>query len=72
MNGSEEGIKNAMDEICSVKSDDGFSFRYASQEVLKHPHGYNGCRVNLHVGFGNLKDRIDIDISICSSHGSRI
>lgn len=64
MNGSEEGIKNAMDEICSVKSEDGFSFKYSGQETLSHAHGYAGSRVNLDIVFGNLRERIAIDISI--------
>ncbi len=64
MHGSEENIKNAMDKICSIQSEDGFSFKYAGQETLGHPHGYDGCRINLSVMFGNLKEKIEIDISI--------
>lgn len=64
MKGSEEGVKIAIDEICAIKLDDGFSFKYAGQQVLKHAHGYAGCRVNLHVVFGGLRERVEIDISV--------
>lgn len=63
METSENEIKEAMIEVVSIKSTDGFLFHYEDMNLLKQPHmKYPGYRVNFEVKFGRMKDRIHIDI----------
>lgn len=65
MNASEEEIKHASEEICSVALGDGFIFLYEATVPLEQPHmNYPGFRVSLKTAFSNMKDKIQIDIGI--------
>lgn len=63
MEASEDEIQKAMIEICATKSTDGFLFHFDSIRLLEHPHmQYLGYQVTFKAAFGQMKDRIHIDI----------
>ena len=63
MNASEDEIEQAVTEIVGMESTDGFSFYYESVELLEQPHmDYPGYQVSLKATFGQMKDRIHIDV----------
>jgi len=65
MNGNEAEIKDATQKIASVSLGDGFTFLYETIEPLEQPHmNYPGYRVTLKTTFGNMKDKIQIDVGI--------
>ncbi len=65
MNTSEDEIKEAIEEIIAIESEDGFSFSYEEIELLEQPHmDYPGYRVSLKATFGRMKDKIQIDVGI--------
>lgn len=58
-------IKQAFNEICSLKNDDGFAFSCVNIEELGHIHmNYTGYRVRIDVRFGNMKDRVHVDVGV--------
>ena len=65
MNASEDEIKEAIEEIIAIESEDGFLFSYEGIELLEQPHmDYPGYRVSLKATFGRMKDKIQIDVGI--------
>lgn len=63
MDASEDEISQAVSKIVGAKSVDGFTFHYESTELLQQPHmEYAGYRVSLKAAFGQMKDRIHIDV----------
>lgn len=65
MKAKKKEIKEAMNEITSLKLKDGFLFTYASIEFLEQPHmDYTGYRVSLEATFGRMKDKIYIDVGV--------
>ncbi len=58
-------IEEVIKDVAAVASDDGFSFSWFSIEELIHPHmEYAGFRVSLNVQFGEMQDKIQIDIGV--------
>lgn len=58
-------IEAILVEICEVDVDDGFLMSFQNITELDHSHmSYPGFRAKLDVRFGNIKDRIQIDIGI--------
>ena len=50
-------------EVVATESTDGFLFQYEGMERLQQPHmQYPGYRVSLDVTFGQMRDRIHIDV----------
>jgi predicted nucleotidyltransferase component of viral defense system len=65
INASEDEIKEAIEEIIAIESEDGFSFSYEGIELLEQPHmDYPGYRVGLKAAFGRMRDKIQIDVGI--------
>lgn len=60
-----EPLKNVLSEICGIEENDGFIISLQNIEELDHTHmNYLGYRAKLNVRFGNMKDRIQIDIGV--------
>jgi predicted nucleotidyltransferase component of viral defense system len=56
-------LKAAIEEVLSVKVDDGILFSWAGTEKLEQPHMESpGIRVILDVRFHKMKDKISLDI----------
>jgi len=65
MHTSETEIKDAIQEIVSTISEDGFSFTFSGIERLEQPHmEYPGFRISLLVVFGRMKDKVFIDVGV--------
>jgi predicted nucleotidyltransferase component of viral defense system len=65
MQASQEDIKNALEEIIAVNSEDGFIFICEDIELLEQPHmDYPGYRVSLKANFGCMRDKIQVDIGV--------
>lgn len=65
INASKDEIKEAIEEIIAIESEDGFSFSYEGIELLEQPHmDYPGYRVGLKATFGRMRDKIQIDVGI--------
>ncbi|CAF23241.1 nucleotidyl transferase AbiEii/AbiGii toxin family protein [Candidatus Protochlamydia amoebophila] len=65
INASEDEIKEAIEEVIAIESEDGFSFSYEGIELLEQPHmDYPGYRVGLKAIFGRMRDKIQIDVGI--------
>ncbi|WP_042282533.1 nucleotidyl transferase AbiEii/AbiGii toxin family protein [Candidatus Protochlamydia sp. R18] len=65
INASEDEIKEAIEEVIAIESEDGFSFSYEGIELLEQPHmDYPGYRVGLKATFGRMRDKIQIDVGI--------
>lgn len=61
----EESIQKLIHEILQVECGDGFSFFLNNVSLLSHPQmPYKGYQVSLQVHFGNMKDKLHIDIGI--------
>ncbi len=60
-----DGIRATMEEIAFVDLKDGFAFAWSSIEELSQPHmEYKGFRVHFTATFGNIRDRVQIDLGI--------
>ena len=58
-------LKNMLSEICDINVADGFTMSLQNIDELDHNHmNYPGYRAKLNVKFGNMKDRIQIDIGV--------
>jgi hypothetical protein len=58
-------IQQALCEIVSVDIDDSFRFELDTIQILSQPHmEYSGFRASLQAYFGNMKDKIHIDIGV--------
>lgn len=58
-------IQQALCEIVSVDIDDSFRFEWDTMQILSQPHmEYSGFRATLRAYFGNMKDKIHIDIGV--------
>lgn len=65
MKAKEKEIKEAVNEIISLKLKDGFLFTYANIEFLEQPHmDYTGYRVSLQAAFGRMKDKIYMNVGV--------
>ena len=65
MDARQEEIKEAVQAICSVSSDDGFYFSCEGLDPLDQPHmDYPGYRVSIKASLGRMKDKIQIDVEI--------
>lgn len=65
MKAKKKEIKEAINEIISLKLQDGFAFTYGNIEFLEQPHmDYTGYRVSLQATFGRMKDKIYIDVGV--------
>lgn len=65
INAGKEEIKETIEEIIAIESEDGFSFSYEGIELLEQPHmDYPGYRVGLKATFGRMRDKIQIDVGI--------
>lgn len=65
MNASEDEIKQTIQDVIAIESEDGFLFGYEKIDLLEHPHmDYPGYRISLKATFGSMKDRIQIDVGI--------
>lgn len=63
--GEARKIERVIQEIARIDCDDGFLFAFFSIEELSQPHmEYSGFRVTLDVCFGNMQDKIHVDIGI--------
>ncbi len=61
-------FKKAIEEILSIKSDDGLTFSWSGSEKLIQPHmNYPGIRVNIDVKLEKMRDKIQLDIGIGDS-----
>jgi len=60
-----QNIEKIMKEVASINPEDRFSFTWFSAEELTQPHmEYTGFRVTLNAQFGNMQDKIQVDIGI--------
>lgn len=58
-------MEQAIRKICRVKVNDGFVYTFFKIRELNMEHmNYPGYRVNLNLTFGNMKDRIQVDIAV--------
>lgn len=58
-------LKDSIEEILSIKTDDGITFSWAGSETLEQPHlQYSGTRVNIDVRIHKMRDKISLDIGI--------
>ncbi|SCA63043.1 hypothetical protein SCG7109_AH_00200 [Chlamydiales bacterium SCGC AG-110-M15] len=58
-------IREAIESLVSEKYNDGFIFVFDSIKLLSQPHmDYPGYRVNLRTTFGNMRDKIQVDIGV--------
>jgi len=58
-------IEHALCEIIAVNIDDLFRFEWDTMQTLSQPHmGYTGFRATIQAYFGNMKDKIHIDIGV--------
>ncbi len=58
-------IQHALCEIISVDIDDSFRFEWGTMQILSQPHmDYTGFRATINAYFGNMKDKIHIDIGV--------
>ena len=58
-------IEKALCEIISVDVNDLFRFEWDSMQTLSQPHmEYTGFRATIQAYFGNMKDKIHIDIGV--------
>ena len=58
-------IEHALHEIIAVSIDDSFRFEWNSMQILSQPHmEYTGFRATIQAYFGNMKDKIHIDIGV--------
>jgi predicted nucleotidyltransferase component of viral defense system len=58
-------IEHALCEIVSIDMVDSFRFEWDTMQILSQPHmEYSGFRATLQAYFGNMKDKIHIDIGI--------
>ncbi len=65
LSAQENIIQKAFERICKQKAPDGFIFSFSGITLLEQPHmNYPGFRVNLDVGFGKMKDKIQIDVGV--------
>lgn len=65
MNASEDEIKQTIQDVIAIESEDGFLFGYEKIDLLEQPHmDYPGYRISLKATFGRMKDRIQIDVGI--------
>jgi len=65
MKAGEGTIEQICREIAEIPLDDGFTFSFASIELLSQPHmDYPGYRVTLNTFFAKMKDKIHIDIGV--------
>ena len=58
-------MKKAIEQICQIKVNDGFLYTFFDIKELHMEHmDEPGYRVNLKLVFGNMKDRIQVDIAV--------
>ena len=58
-------IEHALCEIIAVSIDDSFRFVWDTMQILSQPHmEYTGFRATIQAYFGNMKDKIHIDIGV--------
>ena len=58
-------IQHALCEIVSVDINDSFRFEWDTIQILSQPHmEYTGFRATLQAYFGNMRDKIHIDIGM--------
>ena len=58
-------IEHALCEIIAVSIDDSFRFEWVTMQILSQPHmEYTGFRATIQAYFGNMKDKIHIDIGV--------
>lgn len=65
MKAGQEELKAIFEKIVSIHFDDGFAFSFNSIDLLLQPHmEYPGYRTVLNGRFGNMKDKIQIDVGV--------
>lgn len=65
LNAQEQNVELSIRNILSNRIDDNVHFEWDKIETLTQPHmEYSGFRVFLRSNFGNMKDKIQIDIGI--------
>lgn len=58
-------IQTVLTEICGVKIEDNIELGFESIDELDHTHmNYPGYRVKIRAQYGNMKDRIQVDIGV--------
>ncbi len=58
-------IEHALCEIIAVNIDDSFRFEWDGMQILSQPYmEYTGFRATIQAYFGNMKDKIHIDIGV--------
>lgn len=58
-------IEHALCKIITVSIDDSFRFEWDGMQILSQPHmEYTGFRATIQAYFGNMKDKIHIDIGV--------
>jgi len=58
-------IEHALCEIIAVDVDDSFRFEWGAMQILSQPHmEYTGFRATIQTYFGNMRDKIHIDIGV--------
>lgn len=72
MKAEKKQLQKILEEISSISCNDGFSFSFASIDILSQPHmNYPGFRITLNGSFIKMKDKIHIDIGIGDSVNPR-
>lgn len=65
LEGKTETLEKVFQEVCEIKIEDYFKFYEPSITQLDVEHKqYPGYRIKIEVSFGNMKDRLQIDIGI--------
>ena len=65
MQGEEQTVAKSIGKITQIAMTDGFRYDFANIGLLDQPHmNYSGFRITLDVGFGKIKDRINLDLGI--------
>lgn len=58
-------IESALCEIIAVDIEDSFRFEWGTMQILSQPHmEYAGFRATIQAYFGNMRDKIHIDIGV--------
>lgn len=65
LNAEKYQVEKVIRDIISIDMHDRMIFEWDEIEMLAQPHmEYSGFRIFLHVGFGKMRDKIQIDIGI--------
>lgn len=65
MKAEKEPLEEICKEIAAAFLDDGFTFSFATVELLSQPHmDYPGYRILLNASFAKMRDKIHIDVGV--------